>query len=127
MPATPTVAVDFILSHATSVIWSLPGEVRPIGTTPADVTPPRPTVHVVRDALVRVYGAAPDTNDASDMYSIEIDGVKILFRLVAADEDAEDEPTPEEPTVYVYLENVGRPKGTRLVVDVNGNASDYHF
>jgi hypothetical protein len=105
------------------------GEIRPPGGAGPPVPPPRPTVHVVRDALIRVYGAAPDTNDASDMYAIEIDGVKILFRLVAADgdTDGEDAPADAEPTVYVYLENVARPKGTPLVVDVNGNANDYPF
>jgi hypothetical protein len=102
-----------------------PGEVRPPGTSGQPVTPPRPTLHAVRDALVRVYGAAPDTNDASDMYVLEIDGVKILFRLVAEEDDGED--GESEPSVYVYLENTGRPKGTALVVDVNGNASDYRF
>jgi hypothetical protein len=80
----------------------------------------------VRDALVRVYDAAPDTDDASDMYVLEIDGVKILFRLVAQDDD-EDADGETEPSVYVYLENTGRPEGTALVVDVNGNASDYRF
>ncbi len=103
-----------------------PGEVRPPGASGQPVTPPRPTVHVVRDALVRVHDAAPDTNDASDMYVLEIDGVKILVRLVAED-DGEDADGETEPSVYVYLENTGRPKGTALVVDVNGNASDYRF
>ena len=103
------------------------GEIRPLGAAGQTVAPPRPTVHVVRDALVRVYGAAPDTNDASDMYVIDIDGVKILFRLVAADDDTDGDPAEAEPTVYVHLENAGRPKGTHLVVDVNGNTSDYRF
>ncbi|MCK9903899.1 hypothetical protein CC117_27740 [Parafrankia colletiae] len=96
--------------------------VRPPGASDRPVTPPRPTVHAVRDALVRVYDAAPDTNDASDMYALEIDGVKILFRLVAEDADGET-----EPSVYVYLENTGHPKGTALMADINGNASDYRF
>ena len=104
-----------------------PGEVRPPGASDQQVSPPRPTVHAVRDALVRVYGAAPDTNDASDMYVLEIDGVKILFRLVADEDDGEDADGESEPSVYVYLENTGRPKGTALVVDVNGNATDYRF
>ncbi|MEX5635580.1 hypothetical protein [Parafrankia sp. FMc2] len=91
------------------------------------VTPPRPTVHAARDALARVYDAAPDTNDASDMYVLEIDGVKILFRLVAEEDDGEDGDGETEPSVYVYLENTGRPKGTALMVDINGNASDYRF
>jgi hypothetical protein len=104
------------------------GEVRPRGAAGQPVTPPRPTVHLVGDALIRVHGATPDTNDASDTYAIEIDGVKILFQLVAADDDTDShEPEDGEPAVYVRVDNVARPKGTHLVVDVNGTTSDYRF
>jgi hypothetical protein len=105
------------------------GEVRPLGAGGQVVTPPRPTVHVVRDALVRLYGAAPDTHDASDTYVIEIDGVRILLRVVAADDDTEgdDAPRDAKPTVYVRLDTVARPKGTHLVVDVHGTTNDYRF
>ncbi|WP_261571355.1 hypothetical protein [Frankia gtarii] len=104
------------------------GEVRPIGGTTEAVSPPRPTIHVVRDALVRVVSAAPDTHDASDRYSLKIDGVQILVRLVTEDSDTKEEPSLEESTVYVHVENAGHAKGTtRLVVDVNGNASTYRL
>ncbi|WP_235490791.1 hypothetical protein, partial [Frankia sp. AvcI1] len=71
-------------------------------------------------------GARPDTTEASDVYSLEISGVQIHVQLVAAD-DTNDEPNPEEPIVHVRIENIGHPKGTHLVVDVNGNANDYRF
>jgi hypothetical protein len=100
------------------------GEVRPVGTTGPTVAPPRPTVHVVRDAVVRVYGAAPDSNGATDTYVFDIGGVKILCWLsMAGDTDAQD----TKPTVYVAIENVSRPKGTRLIVNVHGDAREYRI
>ena len=107
--------------------WVYPGEVRAPGAPRPPIAPPRPTVHVVRDALIRVHGAASDSGDASDTYEIEIDGVKIAFGMIEAGTDGEDAPTDAEPTAYVRLENIGRAKGTRLVIDVNGNQADHRF
>ncbi len=102
------------------------GDVYLINAISGNAAPPRPTIHTVRDARVRVHSARPDTNEASDIYSLEISGVQIHVQLVAAD-DTNDEPNPEEPTVHVRIENIGHPKGTHLVVDINGNANDYRF
>lgn len=38
----------------------------------------------VRDAEIRVFRQAPGTDDASDMYVMEVLGVSVLVRLVSA-------------------------------------------
>jgi hypothetical protein len=82
---------------------------------PAHTDPPPARV---RDAQFRVYDAAPDTNDASDMYVIDVFGMSILVRLRATTNDPADGDQP--PQLYVHIDNESRPP-TELVVEVCGN------
>lgn len=61
----------------------------------------RPETHTIRDAHIRIYNPVPGTDDASDMYVMEVAdmGITVLVRQIR-DEDG----TP----------------GTRVAVDVDG-------
>ena len=48
-----------------------------------------PEITTVRDAEIRVFDRAPGTDDASDMYVMEVLGATVLVRLVAVEEDDE--------------------------------------
>jgi hypothetical protein len=81
----------------------------------------------VRDALIHVYSAAPDTNDASDMYVRQIDGVKNPLPAARRGGRQRGRRRRDRAVGLRLPENIGRPKGTALVADVNGNVIDYRF
>lgn len=72
-----------------------------------------PELTRVRDAQVRVFDQAPGTDDASDMYVLEVLGVTAIVRLV----------TQEDGTVRpkVVIETVDYP----LDAEVCGSESVY--
>jgi hypothetical protein len=41
-----------------------------------------PEIHQIRDAEIRIFNREPGTDDASDMYVIEVLGVTVLIRKV---------------------------------------------
>ena len=76
----------------------------------------------VRDAEVRVLDQStePDTDDASDMYVLEVFGVSVLIRLRTVD-------TGDDPQLYVHVDNENRPP-TQLAVEVcNGGEARYRM
>ena len=58
----------------------------------------------VRQAQVSVFHCSdePDSDDASDMYVVEVFGVSVLIRLRAPR-------VGDAPELYVHIENEGRP------------------
>ena len=58
----------------------------------------------VRQAQVSVFDRSdePDSDDASDMYVVEVFGVSVLIRLRAPR-------VGDAPELYVHIENEGRP------------------
>ena len=42
----------------------------------------QPEIHTIRDAEIRVFTREPGTDDASDMYVIEVLGVTVLIRRI---------------------------------------------
>jgi hypothetical protein len=66
----------------------------------------------VRDAEIRVFDRSdePDSDDANDMYVIEVFGVSVLIRLRT--------PHGDEPDVYVHIDNEGR-RPVDLAVEVD--------
>lgn len=74
----------------------------------------------IRDAEIRVHDREPGTDDASDMYVIEVLGVTVIVRLVTIeDEDDEGEPvTRTEPKIMVKA-------GGQFAVGVNDDVNTY--
>jgi hypothetical protein len=78
-----------------------------------------PQVTRVRDAEVRVYDAEPGTDDASDMYVLEVLGVLVLVRLVRREDDSESGPYPVRPKIMIEA------RGGPFTVGVNDIENTY--
>jgi hypothetical protein len=79
-----------------------------------------PEIRAVRDAEIRVYDSAPGTDDASDMYVMEVLGVTVRVWLIAVEEDDEGSGVPgREP--YITVE-----AGGRFTVSVNEDPHYYN-
>lgn len=74
----------------------------------------------VRDATVRVFDRGPGTDDASDMYVLDVFGVSVLVRLRTT-------PThpASQPQLYIHLDNETRP-ATDLAVEVANGGETHH-
>jgi hypothetical protein len=76
----------------------------------------------VRDALVRVFDRSDntDSDDASDMYVLDVFGISVLVRLrITAGHPA------SRPQLYIHVDNEARPP-TALAVEVAGGG-DAHY
>ena len=78
----------------------------------------QPARTAVRDAEIRVYDSEPGTDDASDMYVMEVLGVTVRVRLITIKGADEDEPDTTEP--YVTVEASGQ-----FTVSVNEDPHTY--
>ncbi|GGS85127.1 hypothetical protein GCM10010156_49670 [Planobispora rosea] len=86
-------------------------------TTTGDGSTTAPETARVRDAEIRIFNRAPDSDDASDMYVMEVLGVSLLVR----------ERQGEPGDVYVHIDNESRPS-TALAVEVcNAGETDYRI
>ena len=74
----------------------------------------------VRDATVRVFDRDPDTDDASDMYVLDVFGVSVLVRL----RTTRTHP-PGRPQLYIHIDNESRPE-TDLAVEVANGGEAHH-
>ena len=77
-----------------------------------------PEITHVRDAEIRVFDREPGTDDASDMYVIEVLGVTVRVRLVTAEDADEFGPSLIEP--YITVEADGQ-----FTVSVNEDENYY--
>ena len=77
----------------------------------------QPFATQVRDASIRVYNQEPGTDDASDMYVMEVLGVIMRVRLVTV-EGPDDDPDRTEPSISIEADG-------RFAVDVNGDETTY--
>jgi hypothetical protein len=78
----------------------------------------------VRDAVVRVFDRSddPHSDDASDMYVLDVFGVSVLVRLRTTG----DHPTGR-PQLYIHIDNEDR-QPTDLAVEVaNGGETPHHI
>ncbi|MEJ3741776.1 hypothetical protein WEI85_00540 [Actinomycetes bacterium KLBMP 9797] len=74
----------------------------------------------VADAVVRVFDRNPDSDDASDMYVLEVFGISVLVRLRATGTHPAD-----QPQMFVHIDNETRDR-TELAVEVcNGGDALY--
>jgi hypothetical protein len=76
-----------------------------------------PEITTIRDAEIRVYDSEPGTDDASDMYVMEVLGVTVRVRLITILDEADD-PADTEP--YITMEAQGR-----FTVSVNEDPHTY--
>lgn len=74
----------------------------------------------VADAVVRVYDRNPDSDDASDMYVLEVFGISVLVRLRAVGPRLTD-----RPQLYVHIDNESRDR-TELAVEVRSGGDALH-
>jgi hypothetical protein len=76
----------------------------------------------VRDAAVRVFdrGREPDSDDASDMYVLDVFGISVLVRL----RTSRAHPA-SRPQLYIHIDNEGRPP-TVLAVEVANGGETHH-
>jgi hypothetical protein len=74
----------------------------------------------VRDAVVRVFDRSDNTDDASDMYVLDVFGISVLVRL----RSTAGHPA-SRPQLYIHIDNEARPP-TALAVEVAGGG-DAHY
>jgi hypothetical protein len=74
----------------------------------------------VRDATVRVFDREPGSDDASDMYVLELFGISVLVRL----RTSRAHPA-SRPQLYIHIDNEGRPP-TDLAVEVANGGETHH-
>ena len=76
----------------------------------------------VRDANVRVFDHSrePGSDDASDMYVLELFGISVLVRL----RTSRAHPA-SRPQLYIHIDNEGRPP-TDLAVEVANGGETHH-
>jgi hypothetical protein len=78
----------------------------------------------IRDAAVRVFDRShePDSDDASDMYVLDVFGISVLVRL----RTGRVHPA-SRPQLYIHIDNEDRPP-THLAVEVaNGGETHYQL
>jgi hypothetical protein len=76
----------------------------------------------VRDAVVRVFDRSDDadSDDASEMYVLDVFGISVLVRLrVTAGHPA------SRPQLYIHVDNEARPP-TELAVEVASGGEAHH-
>jgi hypothetical protein len=80
---------------------------------PGDDPAPPCRVFQARQAQIRVFDRSdePDSDDASDMYVLEVFGVSVLIRLRSPR-------VGDQPELYVHIDNETRPP-TDLAVEVD--------
>ncbi|GAA0908166.1 hypothetical protein [Virgisporangium aurantiacum] len=76
----------------------------------------------VRDATVRVFDHShePDSDDASDMYVLDVFGISVLVRL----RTSRAHPA-SRPQLYIHIDNEARPP-TDLAVEVANGGETHH-
>jgi hypothetical protein len=86
---------------------------------PASTPGTGPEIMCARDAQIRIYDRADGTDDASDMYVMEVLNVTVLVRLTTVEGFDEGEPDQAEP--YIAVE-----AGGRFTVSVNEDPHIYN-
>ena len=76
----------------------------------------------IRDATVRVFDRSrePGSDDAGDMYVLDVFGVSVLVRL----RTTRAHPA-SRPQLYIHIDNEGRP-ATDLAVEVANGGEAHH-
>lgn len=94
----------------------------PENTSPLGSIANPETVHV-RDSEIRVYNldTEPESDDASDMYVMEVFGLALRIRLRRSDPD--DSAAPAAPSIHI--DNEDREPCTIAVEVGNGGGNDY--
>jgi hypothetical protein len=100
-----------------------PGQIRADGTAAARTHARNPDTARVRDAVIRVYDRDPDSDDADDMYVLDVFGLSVLVRLRAGDPDDPDD--PDSP--YVHIDNENRGHGPLAVEVCSAGETDYRI
>lgn len=87
------------------------------------MTRDRVQVVQVRDAEIRVFNQdpGPESDDASDMYVLEVFGLSLLVRLRRGDLT---EPGGLD-TPYVHIDNEGGPHGPLFIEVCNAGETEY--
>lgn len=78
----------------------------------------------VRDATVRVFDRSrkPDSDDASDMYVLDVFGISVLVRL----RTGRAHPA-SRPQLYIHIDNETRPPTDLAVEIANGGEAHHHL
>lgn len=79
-----------------------------------------PAITQIRDAEIRVFDRAPDTDDASDMYVLEVLGVTVIIRLVTVEDENDEDGTMARTEPKIMVE-----AGGRFTVGVNQDENYY--
>jgi hypothetical protein len=99
----------------------------------AEASPDRPHTtdarfrdYPVRDGVVRVFDGSPhsdpDSDDASDMYVLEVFGISVLLRLRTTRTHPAD-----RPQVFLHVDNEGREPSGLAVEVANGGETHYRI
>jgi hypothetical protein len=76
----------------------------------------------VRDGVVRVFDRNPHSDDASDMYVLEVFGISVLLRL----RTARTHPV-SRPQVFLHVDNEDREPSSLAVEVANGGETHYRI
>jgi hypothetical protein len=76
----------------------------------------------VRDGVVRVFDRNPHSDDASDMYVLEVFGISVLVRL----RNTRTHPA-DRPQVFLHVDNEAREPSSLAVEVANGGETHYRI